>query len=119
MWEQTRENNCFHFFVFIPLQLEEQAEDPQVQRYCYYYLARILAESGADGGIPGGGIPTPNWDALAEVNVAGGVTRADVVPLILSKLSIEAANVDNAGKFTPLSLSSRLTLQFGFSRCAT
>ncbi|CAK9198631.1 unnamed protein product [Sphagnum troendelagicum] len=80
------------------LKLHEQAEDRQVLRYVYYFLARLLAESGAQGVTPGGGIPTPNWDALADLNLAGGtvVTRAEVVPLIIAQLTAEATNPDPA-----------------------
>ncbi|GFS44291.1 SH3 domain-containing protein [Actinidia rufa] len=42
----------------------------------------------------GGGIPTPNWDALADIDAVGGVTRADVVPRIVERLSSEATNDD-------------------------
>jgi len=42
----------------------------------------------------GGGIPTPNWDALADIDAVGGVTRADVVPRIIKQLSEEATNAD-------------------------
>jgi hypothetical protein len=41
---------------------------------------------------PGGGIPTPNWDALADIDAGGGVTRADVVPRIVNQLTNEATN---------------------------
>ncbi|KAG6554798.1 hypothetical protein Mapa_003818 [Marchantia paleacea] len=78
------------------LQLHEQADDRHVVRYVYYYLARVLAESGSHGITPGGGVPTPNWDALATLNVAGAVTRADVVPQIVERLAVEAANIDPA-----------------------
>lgn len=61
-------------------------------RYVYYYLARILSDSGSQGLSPGGGIPTPNWDALADIDAVGGVTRADVVPRILERLATEATN---------------------------
>lgn len=60
----------------------------------YYYLARILSDTGAQGLSPGGGIPTPNWDALADIDAVGGVTRADVVPRIVAQLSAEASNAD-------------------------
>lgn len=60
----------------------------------YYYLARILADSGSQGLSSGGGIPTPNWDALADIDAAGGVTRADVVPRIVEQLSTEALNAN-------------------------
>lgn len=43
---------------------------------------------------PGGGIPTPNWDALADIDAGGGVTRADVVPRIVNQLTTEASNPD-------------------------
>ncbi|KAI5065823.1 hypothetical protein GOP47_0018447 [Adiantum capillus-veneris] len=76
------------------LMLHQQSEDRQVLRYVYYYLARILSDSGGQGVTPGGGISTPNWDALADLNASGGVTRADVVPRIIEQLSKEAANVD-------------------------
>ncbi|KAL3696977.1 hypothetical protein R1sor_011053 [Riccia sorocarpa] len=78
------------------LQLHELADDRHVVRYVYYYLARVLAESGAHGGTPAGVVPTPNWDALATLNVAGSVTRADVVPQIVDRLIAEAANTDPA-----------------------
>lgn len=60
----------------------------------YYYLARILSDTGAQGLSPGGGIPTPNWDALADIDAVGGVTRADVVPRIVEQLTAEASNDD-------------------------
>jgi len=66
-------------------------------RYIYYYLARILSDNGAQGLSPGGGIPTPNWDALADLDAAGGVTRADVVPYIIEQLTAEASNTDVEG----------------------
>jgi hypothetical protein len=89
--------------VWTFVQLHEQAEDRQVLRYVYYFLARLLAESGAQGVAPGGGIPTPNWDALADLNLAGGtvVTRAEVVPLIIAQLTAEATNPDPAGISVP------------------
>ncbi|VAH89154.1 unnamed protein product [Triticum turgidum subsp. durum] len=61
-----------------------------VLRYVYYYLARILSDNGSQGLSAAGGIPTPNWDALADIDVAGGVTRADVVPRIVDQLSAES-----------------------------
>lgn len=45
----------------------------------------------------GGGIPTPNWDALADIDAVGGVTRADVVPRVVAQLTAEASNSDNEG----------------------
>lgn len=81
------------------MQLHQSSEDKTVLRYVYYFLARLLAESGAQGVTPGGGIPTPNWDALADLNLAGGtvVTRAEVVPQIIAQLTAEASNADAAG----------------------
>ncbi|CAI0553286.1 unnamed protein product [Linum tenue] len=76
------------------LMLNQQCEDRTVLRYVYYYLARILSDNGAQGLSTGGGIPTPNWDALADIDAVGGVTRADVVPRIIEQLSAEASNVD-------------------------
>ncbi|KAM7477439.1 hypothetical protein LguiA_025652 [Lonicera macranthoides] len=76
------------------LMLDQQCEDRTVLRYVYYYLARILADTGAQGLSTGGGIPTPNWDALADIDAVGGVTRADVVPRIVNQLSTEALNAD-------------------------
>lgn len=76
------------------LMLGQQCEDRTILRYVYYYLARILPDTGAQGLTPGGGIPTPNWDALADIDAVGGVTRADVVPRILDRLSSEALNPD-------------------------
>lgn len=76
------------------LMLHQQCEDRHVLRYVYYYLARILSDSGGQGVAPGGGIATPNWDALADLNATGGVTRADVVPRIIEQLSKEVANDD-------------------------
>lgn len=76
------------------LMLHQQCEDRHVLRYVYYYLARILSDSGGQGVAPGGGISTPNWDALADLNATGGVTRADVLPRIIDQLTKEAANAD-------------------------
>lgn len=76
------------------LMLNQQCEDRSVLRYVYYYLARILSDTGAQGVSTGGGIPTPNWDALADIDTVGGVTRADVVPRIVAQLTNEASNVD-------------------------
>ena len=81
------------YFLFI-LQLNQQCEDRTVLRYVYYYLARILSDNGAQGLSSGGGIPTPNWDALADIDAGGGVTRADVVPRIVEQLSVEASNAE-------------------------
>lgn len=75
-------------------QLNQQCEDRTVLRYVYYYLARILSDTGAQGLNPGGGIPTPNWDALADIDAVGGVTRADVVPRVVLQLTTEASNTD-------------------------
>lgn len=80
-------------FLFC-LQLDQQCEDRSVLRYVYYYLARILSDTGAQGVTTGGGIPTPNWDALADIDAIGGVTRADVVPRIVNQLTTEASNAD-------------------------
>ncbi|KAK4382845.1 Serine/threonine-protein kinase STY13 [Sesamum angolense] len=74
------------------LMLDQQCEDRTVLRYVYYYLARILSDSGSQGLSPGGGIPTPNWDALADIDAGGGVTRADVVPRVVERLTSEALN---------------------------
>ncbi|KAH9305325.1 hypothetical protein KI387_009729, partial [Taxus chinensis] len=74
--------------------LHQQCEDRSVLRYIYYYLARILSDTGAQGLSAGGGIPTPNWDALADLDAVGGVTRADVVPRIIEQLTAEASNSD-------------------------
>ncbi|KAI4311803.1 hypothetical protein MLD38_036669 [Melastoma candidum] len=71
-----------------------QCEDHTVLRYVYYYLARILSDTGPQGLNPGGGIPTPNWDALADIYALGGVTRADVVPRVVHQLTTEATNTD-------------------------
>ena len=60
-------------------------------------MARILSDSGAQGLSPGGGIPTPNWDALADIDAVGGVTRADVIPRIVEQLTAEALNADIEG----------------------
>lgn len=76
------------------LMLHQQCEDRSVLRYVYYYLARILSDSGAQGLTPAGGIPTPNWDALADIDAGGGVTSADVMPRIVMQLSSEASNSD-------------------------
>ncbi|KAJ9548414.1 hypothetical protein OSB04_020957 [Centaurea solstitialis] len=76
------------------LMLGQQSEDRTILRYVYYYLARILSDTGSQGLTSGGGIPTPNWDALADIDAVGGVTRADVVPLIIDRLSTEALNAD-------------------------
>ncbi|XP_011625800.1 uncharacterized protein LOC18440835 isoform X2 [Amborella trichopoda] len=76
------------------LMLHQQCEDRNILRYVYYYLARILSDTGAQGLSPGGGIPTPNWDALADIDAVGGVTRADVVPRIVEQLTAEAMNAD-------------------------
>lgn len=76
------------------LMLDQQAEDRTVLRYVYYYLARILSDTGSQGLNQGGGIPTPNWDALADIDAIGGVTRADVVPRIVDRLTSEALNAD-------------------------
>lgn len=76
------------------LMLDQQCEDRTVLRYVYYYLARILSDTGSQGLNPGGGIPTPNWDALADIDAVGGVTRADVVPRIVDRLTSEALNED-------------------------
>ncbi|KAF3437259.1 hypothetical protein FNV43_RR20012 [Rhamnella rubrinervis] len=76
------------------LMLDQQCEDRSVLRYVYYYLARILSDTSAQGISTGGGIPTPNWDALADIDAVGGVTRADVVPRIVNQLTTEASNAD-------------------------
>ncbi|XP_043716144.1 uncharacterized protein LOC122664410 [Telopea speciosissima] len=76
------------------LMLHQQCEDRSILRYVYYYLARILSDTGAQGLASGGGIPTPNWDALADIDAVGGVTRADVVPRIVDQLTKEALNAD-------------------------
>uniref|UniRef100_A0A0E0CYH0 Uncharacterized protein n=1 Tax=Oryza meridionalis TaxID=40149 RepID=A0A0E0CYH0_9ORYZ len=76
------------------LMLHQQCEDRNVLRYVYYYLARILSDNGAQGLSAAGGIPTPNWDALADIDAVGGVTRADVVPRIVDQLSAESASDD-------------------------
>ncbi|XP_028805140.1 TSET complex member tstB [Neltuma alba] len=76
------------------LMLNQQCEERSVLRYVYYYLARILSDTGAQGVGTGGGIPTPNWDALADIDAVGGVTRADVVPRIVEQLTAEAKNAD-------------------------
>lgn len=76
------------------LMLNQQCEDRNVLRYVYYYLARILSDTGSQGLSTGGGIPTPNWDALADIDAVGGVTRADVVPRIVQQLTTESLNED-------------------------
>ncbi|XP_014508625.1 uncharacterized protein LOC106768158 [Vigna radiata var. radiata] len=74
------------------LMLNQQCEDRSVLRYVYYYLARILSDTGSQGLSTGGGIPTPNWDALADIDAVGGVTRADVVPRIVEQLTAASTN---------------------------
>ncbi|WVZ22953.1 hypothetical protein V8G54_001497 [Vigna mungo] len=74
------------------LMLNQQCEDRSVLRYVYYYLARILSDTGSQGLSTGGGIPTPNWDALADIDAGGGVTRADVVPRIVEQLTAASTN---------------------------
>uniref|UniRef100_A0A0D9VSA1 SH3 domain-containing protein n=1 Tax=Leersia perrieri TaxID=77586 RepID=A0A0D9VSA1_9ORYZ len=76
------------------LMLHQQCEDRNVLRYVYYYLARILSDNGSQGLSAAGGIPTPNWDALADIDAVGGVTRADVVPRIVDQLSAESTSDD-------------------------
>ncbi|KAL9227135.1 hypothetical protein vseg_002867 [Gypsophila vaccaria] len=76
------------------LMLNQQCEDKSVLRYVYYYLARILSDTSSQGISAGGGIPTPNWDALADIDAGGGVTRADVVPRIVHQLTTESVNED-------------------------
>ena len=76
------------------MQLHQQCEDRNVLRYVYYYLARILSDNGSQGLSAAGGIPTPNWDALADIDAVGGVTRADVVPRIVDQLSAESSSDD-------------------------
>ncbi|KAJ6296472.1 hypothetical protein OIU78_024347, partial [Salix suchowensis] len=76
------------------LMLDQQCEDRTILRYVYYYLARILSDTSSQGLNPGGGIPTPNWDALADIDAVGGVTRADVVPRIVDQLSKEASDAN-------------------------
>lgn len=83
------------------LQLDQQCEDRNVLRYVYYYLARILSDTGSQGLSAGGGIPTPNWDALADIDAGGGVTRADVVPRIVNQLTTESLNEDVECKVIP------------------
>ena len=93
--------------MFIPgyiWQLNQQCEDRSVLRYVYYYLARILSDTGAQGVSTGGGIPTPNWDALADIDAVGGVTRADVVPRIVDQLVKEASNPDVECKLVSFAL---------------
>eukprot|EP00850_Spirogloea_muscicola_P026071 SM005423S17891 [mRNA] locus=s5423:57:856:- [translate_table: standard] len=48
-------------------------------RYCYYFLGRLLAESEPGIGLPGGGIPTPDSESLAEVAAQAGDGVADGV----------------------------------------
>lgn len=91
---QSSEKFTHTSLSFITLQLDQQCEDRTVLRYVYYYLARILSDSGSQGVSSGGGIPTPNWDALADIDAVGGVTRADVVPRIVDRLTSEALNED-------------------------
>ncbi|KAJ7571646.1 hypothetical protein O6H91_01G170400 [Diphasiastrum complanatum] len=74
--------------------LHQQAEDGHVLRYAYYFLARILGEGDTQSISAGGGIPTPNWDALADLSSIGGITRADVLPRIIAQLTKEAENPD-------------------------
>jgi hypothetical protein len=85
--------------LFLFLQLHQQCEDKNVLRYVYYYLARILSDNGSQGSSAAGGIPTPNWDALADIDVVGGVTRADVVPRIVNQLSAESTSDDVECRF--------------------
>ncbi|KAL3533197.1 hypothetical protein ACH5RR_006718 [Cinchona calisaya] len=80
--------------LLLDVELDQQCEDRTVLCYVYYYLARILSDTGSQGLSSGGGIPTPNWDALADIDAVGGVTRADVVPRIVDRLTSEALNVD-------------------------
>ncbi|XP_027175218.1 uncharacterized protein LOC113774796 [Coffea eugenioides] len=93
------------------LMLDQQCEDRTVLRYVYYYLARILSDTGSQGLSPGGGIPTPNWDALADIDAVGGVTRADVVPRIVDRLTSEALNEDV--EFHPRRLQALKALTYG------
>lgn len=86
------------FAPLVTLQLHQQCEDRSVLRYVYYYLARILSDNSAQGMSGGGGIPTPNWDALADIDAVGGVTRADVVPRIAEQLTSEASNDGPEGR---------------------
>lgn len=83
-------------------------------------MARILSDTGSQGLSHGGGIPTPNWDALADIDAVGGVTRADVVPRIVDRLSTEVTNEDVECKLISLVLCVE-TLIFScftiFSHC--
>ena len=83
--------------TYVNMQLHQQCGDISILCYIYYYLARILSHNGAQGLSPSGGIPTPNWDALADLDAVEGVSRADVVPHIIEQLTVEASNVDVEG----------------------
>ncbi|CAI5964662.1 unnamed protein product [Closterium sp. NIES-64] len=81
------------------LLLLQGSSDVVVLRYCYYFLARILTESANAGSYnEGGGVPTPNWDTLADVSADGSqaATRAELLSLILSRLATEASTPDVA-----------------------
>nr|XP_010918420.1 uncharacterized protein LOC105042798 [Elaeis guineensis] len=76
-------------------ELHQVCEDRSVLRYVYYYLARILSDgTGAEGLSAGGGIPTSNWDALANIDAVGGVTRADVIPRIVQQVTAKVSSAD-------------------------
>eukprot|EP00850_Spirogloea_muscicola_P007938 SM000041S15497 [mRNA] locus=s41:434327:443553:- [translate_table: standard] len=91
------------------LMLLQSSTNATTLRYCYYFLGRLLAESEPGIGLPGGGIPTPDSESLAEVaahagdGVADGVSprgatsRARAVHAVLSRLAAEAASGDPAG----------------------
>eukprot|EP00271_Cylindrocystis_brebissonii_P002242 TRINITY_DN12688_c0_g1_i1.p1 TRINITY_DN12688_c0_g1~~TRINITY_DN12688_c0_g1_i1.p1 ORF type:complete len:1176 (+),score=259.12 TRINITY_DN12688_c0_g1_i1:411-3938(+) len=73
--------------------LLQAAGDPHLLRYAYFFLSRILTESGDPMYAPGGGVPTPNWDMVVDT-VTGETSssaRAEVLPQILSRLVTEAS----------------------------
>ncbi|CAI7855559.1 unnamed protein product [Closterium sp. NIES-53] len=92
-------SHCATWHGWNDSQLLQGSSDVVVLRYCYYFLARILTESAAAGSYnEGGGVPTPNWDTLADVSADGSqaATRAELLSLILSRLATEASTPDVA-----------------------
>ncbi|CAI5496049.1 unnamed protein product, partial [Closterium sp. Naga37s-1] len=94
--------------------LLQGSSDVVVLRYCYYFLARILTESAAAGSYnEGGGVPTPNWDTLADVSAG-----AQTLSLSLSFLphATRACNLASKPATLTLLLMTPVVLSLNFNQ---
>lgn len=74
------------FPIFSLFQLLKDSTDALVLRFVYYFIGRMLRESGPMGSHnEGGGVPAPQWDAMTD-GAPGMFFGGSTAPLIALRL---------------------------------